>query len=245
MHSRRYSSAQSSTVGRADRQSAAQAAGFTRRPALRLLFQQLLHNARNIFGRNALVHQQLLGCIANRRTLRLGIDHNASAISKSADSSTKMWQFPAPVSITGTVAFSVTKEIRPGPPRGISTSTSPRALISSCTESRVLESSSSIAPFGTQPQPHDLDQVSRLLCTASLPPRRTIALPVLSTSEARINSDIRPRFVDHTHHAQRHAHFANAQAVRSRPLRQGFTDWIGKARPHRARRSPWPRSVRG
>ena len=72
-----------------------------------------------------------------------------SAISKSADSSTKMWQFPAPVSITGTVALSATKEIRPGPPRGMSTSTRPRALISSCTESRVLESSNSIAPSGT------------------------------------------------------------------------------------------------
>ena len=30
------------------------------------------------------------------------------AISKSADSSTKMWQLPAPVSITGTNAFSIT-----------------------------------------------------------------------------------------------------------------------------------------
>ena len=44
------------------------------------------------------------------------------AISESADSSIKIWQLPAPVSITGTVASLTTVSIRFFPPRGINTS---------------------------------------------------------------------------------------------------------------------------
>ena len=54
----------------------------------------------------------------------------ASAMSRSASRSTYTWQLPTPVSITGTVDSSTTERIRPAPPRGISTSTSPRARIS-------------------------------------------------------------------------------------------------------------------
>ena len=45
-----------------------------------------------------------------------------TAISKSALSSTYVWQFPVPVSITGTVLFNTTDWISPAPPLGISTS---------------------------------------------------------------------------------------------------------------------------
>ena len=45
------------------------------------------------------------------------------AISKSALSSTKIWQLPVPVSITGIRLFSTTLRISPAPPLGISTST--------------------------------------------------------------------------------------------------------------------------
>ena len=45
-----------------------------------------------------------------------------TAISISALESTYIWQLPAPVSITGTFAFSTTERINPRPPRGISAS---------------------------------------------------------------------------------------------------------------------------
>ena len=43
-----------------------------------------------------------------------------------------------------------------------------------------------------------------------------------------IHRHIGPRLVDDTHHAQRHAHFADAQAVGAGPLRDSFTDRIRK-----------------
>jgi hypothetical protein len=59
-----------------------------------------------------------------------------SARSRSASASTYTWQLPTPVSITGTVDSVTTVWISPAPPRGISTSTSPRACISSLTAAR-------------------------------------------------------------------------------------------------------------
>ena len=57
-------------------------------------------------------------------------------MSRSAEASTYRWQLPTPVSITGTWLLRTTVSIRPAPPRGISTSTSPRAAISSAVTSR-------------------------------------------------------------------------------------------------------------
>ena len=65
----------------------------------------------------------------------LALSTIASAWSRSASRSTYTWQLPTPVSITGTVDSSTTERIRPAPPRGISTSTSPRARISALADS--------------------------------------------------------------------------------------------------------------
>ena len=54
-----------------------------------------------------------------------------SAMSRSADASTYTWQMPVPVWMQGTLAFSVQARISPAPPRGISRSTSPTAVIRS------------------------------------------------------------------------------------------------------------------
>ena len=52
-----------------------------------------------------------------------------TALSKSAYSSTYTWQIPVPVWMQGTVACSTQARISPAPPRGISRSTSPSAVI--------------------------------------------------------------------------------------------------------------------
>ena len=60
------------------------------------------------------------------------------AMSRSASASTYTWQMPVPVSTQGTVAFSTQERISPAPPRGISRSTSPVAVISSRALSRLV-----------------------------------------------------------------------------------------------------------
>ena len=60
------------------------------------------------------------------------------AISRSAAASTYTWQMPVPVWIQGTRAFSTQERMSPAPPRGISRSTSPTAVISSRALCRVV-----------------------------------------------------------------------------------------------------------
>src|SRR5438270_862873 len=45
-----------------------------------------------------------------------------------------------------------------------------------------------------------------------------------------VNRNVWPRFVDNAYHAQRHAHFANAQTIRPRPLGKRFANRIGECR---------------
>ena len=59
-----------------------------------------------------------------------------------------MWQLPVPVSMVGTVAFSTTALINPAPPRGITTSTSPRARMRWVTLDRSSDGSNCTASAG-------------------------------------------------------------------------------------------------
>ena len=55
--------------------------------------------------------------------------------------------------------------------------------------------------------------IARFECAASLPPRRITALPLLTQMRRGVGRHVRPRLVDEKHHAQRHAHLADLQAV--------------------------------
>ncbi len=104
----------------------------------------------------------------------------STAMSRSASASTYTWQLPVPVSITGTVEPSTTVRIRAAPPRGISTSTRPRARISSVTDSRLSPGTSCTASAGRPAPP----TASRSTVTSALfeayaedEPRSSTALP--------------------------------------------------------------------
>jgi len=79
----------------------------------------------------------------------LALTRIATALSMSAAASTYTWQLPTPVSMTGTVELSTTLRINPAPPRGMSRSTSPRAVIRAMTASWLRPGTSWIASMGT------------------------------------------------------------------------------------------------
>src|SRR5205085_10461297 len=110
-----------------------------------------------------------------------------SAMSRSAAASTYTWQLPTPVSITGTVESSTTDLISDAPPRGMSTSTLPRARISSLTESRDDASRSWTASAGS-PAEETADRriatIAALDCAADDDPRSSTALPDFRHSPA-------------------------------------------------------------
>jgi len=84
-----------------------------------------------------------------------------------------------PVSMTGTFEPSTTALIRPAPPRGMSTSTSPRAAMSSAVASRPPSTSwtaSRGSPAATSPSP-SAATTARLECSADDDPRSRAALP--------------------------------------------------------------------
>ena len=89
---------------------------------------------------------------------------------------------PTPVSITGTVDCSTTVLISEAPPRGISTSTRPRARISSLTESRLVASSNWIA-LADRPASatalRSTDTIAAFELSAEPEPRSSAALPDL------------------------------------------------------------------
>ena len=110
-----------------------------------------------------------------------------SAMSRSALASTYTWQLPTPVSITGTVDSSTTDRISDAPPRGMRTSTNPRARISSLTESRDDESSNWTASAGSpaaSTASRSTATIAALDRAADEDPRSSTALPDLSASPA-------------------------------------------------------------
>ena len=123
------------------------------------------------------------------------------ALSRSAELSIKIWQFPVPVSITGIVAFSTTVLISPAPPRGISKSTYLLSFINCLAISLSVFSirfiASSVMPsfFKTS----FITFTSAILeLMQSLPPLKMMAFPVLkvranpSTVTLGLDSYIKP-----------------------------------------------------
>ncbi len=111
----------------------------------------------------------------------------STAMARSVCASTYTWQLPVPVSMTGTVDSSTTVRIREAPPRGMSTSTRPRARISSRTESRLSPGTSCTASAGS-PDPPTASRSTRtsavLEAYADEEPRSSTALPDLRQSAA-------------------------------------------------------------
>ena len=108
-----------------------------------------------------------------------------TAMSRSAVSSTKMWQFPVPVSITGTVLFCTTFAMSPAPPLGIRTSIYLFSFIIWLTTARSVFSTRRSASSGRLHffKPSRITFVTaRLEWIASEPPRRITTFPVLKQS---------------------------------------------------------------
>lgn len=89
---------------------------------LNIFFIKPCLNYRQGFFCDILMYKNSFNRIANRWARSFALYIMFAAISISALSSTKTWQLPTPVSITGTFAFSTTALIRPAPPRGMSKS---------------------------------------------------------------------------------------------------------------------------
>ena len=83
------------------------------------------------FSATALCTSSTSSALHTEGRLALAFTTMFAAIWRAALSSTYTWQMPVPVSIQGTVAFATQVRIRPAPPRGISRSTSPLAVIMS------------------------------------------------------------------------------------------------------------------
>ena len=108
-----------------------------------------------------------------------------TAMSFWANSSTYTWQFPVPVSITGTVEFFTTLWMSPAPPLGIRTSKYSFNCIIFVAVSRLVSVSSWMLYFGILQNSSSLwitFVIARFELIASLPPRRRHAFPVLKHS---------------------------------------------------------------
>ena len=94
---------------------------------------------------------------------------------------------PVPVWMQGTVAFSTQARISPAPPRGISKSTSPSAVISSLALAWEVSSMRLTAHSGRRTLRRPARRASTMawqLAQASRPQRRMHALPALMASAA-------------------------------------------------------------
>ena len=106
----------------------------------------------------------------------------STAIFRSALSSTYIWQFPVPVSMTGIVLWLTTALISPLPPRGISTSTYSFIFINSAAVSREVSWISWIA-FSVMSLAFRVSRIHFTIASfewiASLPPFKITTFPVL------------------------------------------------------------------
>ena len=103
-----------------------------------------------------------------------------TAMSRSALLSTYVWQFPVPVSITGTVLFCTTDCISPAPPLGISTSIYPLSLIISVAVSLLVSSTICTQSFGSPICSRAFLNIFTIVVfelNASFPPLSIVALP--------------------------------------------------------------------
>src|SRR5699024_11927570 len=81
------------------------------------------------------VQQDCFGGIAHRATASLAVHSHRDGLVNICGGINVEMTIAVPVSIVGTVAPVTTALMRPAPPRGITRSTSPRAVMRSCTES--------------------------------------------------------------------------------------------------------------
>ena len=134
--------------------------------------------------------------------------------------------------MTGTVDSSTTERIRPAPPRGISTSTCPRARISALTLSWVSPGTS-WTTSGSQPggldgvaQHGDDRGVARAGARAAAQEHRVAGL---QADAGRVGGDVGPGLVDHPDDAERHPHLAQLEPVGERAAADHLADRVGQA----------------
>ncbi len=108
-------------------------------------------------------------------------------MARSALASTYTWTLPTPVSMTGTVDSRTTVRMRSAPPRGTSTSTSPRACMSATAPGRPCRSidctRSPGSPCASSARA-STSTITSLELAAADPPRRITAFPLLSARPA-------------------------------------------------------------
>jgi len=162
------------------------------------------------------MHQQLLSRIHTDGRCVFALITISSAMSKSPDSSTKMWQFPLQFNHRHR-RISVTNAINPRAAARNNHIHQPARLDQFLHRLPRARSRSSIAPSGTPGTAARIspaaDCCAPLLCRAQ---HNRVA--GFQRKHRRINRDIRPRLVNDSHHSQRHAHLADVQPVRACPL---------------------------
>ena len=118
--------------------------------------------------------------------------------------------------MTGTVDSSTTLRIRPAPPRGMSTSTSPRARISALTLSWVspgtswMTSGSKSGHFDRLAQ-RGHDRLVARSSTGTPPQQHGVAR--LQADPGGIRGHVRPRLIDHADDPERHSNLTHLQTV--------------------------------
>ena len=146
------------------------------------------------------VHQKCFRRIADRGPSRLRVDHDVERhLSVGPDVDVRRGSCPLRVSITGTWLLRTTLSIKPAPPRGISTSTSPRAAISRLVRD-LARTRHKLDCLGRQPgidQP-GLERRRRLAfeSAAEEEPRSSAALPDFRQIPPASAVSIGARFVD-------------------------------------------------
>ena len=155
----------------------------------------------------------------------------STAMSSLAEASRKMWTLPSPVSMTGTAAFVTTDWIRSRPPRGIRTSTRPRARIRALAPSRPYWSTVWTASAG---RPTDSRASRRMVTRAALVAAAADAaaqdhgVAALEGQPGDVDGDVGAGLVDGGHHAHGHVDLAQPQPVGQGLAAHHVADRIGQ-----------------
>ena len=154
---------------------------------------------------------------------------------------------PTPVSITGTWLLRTTVSIRPAPPRGMSTSTSPRAAISSLVTSRGPGTSwtASAGRSASARPSRSASTIAALESAADEEPRSSAALPDFRQMPTGVGGHVGARLVDDADHAERHPHLTYLDAVGVGPAADHVADRVRQARRDPEALAPCRRSGPG
>ena len=137
---------------------------------------------------------------------------------------------PTPVSITGTFASLTTRWISDAPPRGMTTSTKPRAPSSSPTDARSAGSSSTEPAGSPAFSAASVRTATRavLVRKADAEPRSSAALPLLRHSPAASTVTFGPGLVDDPDDPEGHPDLAQLQAVGQPRPADDVADRVGQ-----------------